>query len=186
MRSLPTSAGSPVTSSPLFVLPLVRAFVRCLVHVALPLTVGAALYIGGRGESFLGYVWGDRIDLGGGRTLSDGVRSLGETISFEGLPDWTRFSLPDALWVYALTFAVVALWGGSSGRERWGWYLVVLTLGVGAELGQAVEVVPGTFDPVDLMLCLLATLVAYAVARSEWRTETNRPGEGHLEELRGA
>lgn len=64
---------------------------------------------------------------------------------------WLTNSLPFALWCFA---AFVAL-----RRSRWG--AVALSLAAGAELGQLAGVVPGTFDPIDL----LAITIAFGIAQ---------------------
>lgn len=91
------------------------------------------------------------------------------------IPDWARFSLPDALWQYAFTALVLAIWSD----RRWTWRKNVfvalsLALGCGHELAQLARIAPGTFDALDLMSSL-ATFVAVlllhgGVQRSGHRT----------------
>lgn len=43
------------------------------------------------------------------------------------------------------------------------WVCVGGVLGAGGEIGQAVGIVPGTFDLMDLVLCVMAAVVAALV-----------------------
>lgn len=125
----------------------------CL-HAGVPVFSGALLYVGFRAEHLVGWRWADAIGLGAAaRSLRDLLRIGPE------LPAWVRFTLPDALWVYALTFVIARLQRGATPAERAAWLATAFALGPGAELGQAAALVPGTFDPADL----IATLVAFAL-----------------------
>lgn len=129
---------------------------RVLRHAGLSLSAGAVLYLGFRAETLLGWHWAASIGVDGvGLRVRAALAPLAPY-----LPDWALFTLPDALWVYALTFVVAHLVRSARPVERGLWLTVVLALGPGAELGQAVGLVPGTFDPADLV----ATLVAFAGA----------------------
>ena len=108
--------------------------------------------------------------------LESGAQAVRRSLSVttHALPDWVRFSLPDALWVYALTFTVIALQRRSSPLVRAAYLMVPLVLGPGAELAQAVGLVPGTFDPTDLWLssgALLLGLLPLGFDRGDVRLE---------------
>ena len=83
------------------------------------------------------------------------------------VPCWFRFSLPDALWVYSFTATMCYIWADRDGVWKRVWTSAGVLLGAGGEVGQAIGVVPGTFDLVDLVLCVLAGLAAaFATTRS--------------------
>lgn len=125
-----------------------------LVHVATPLALGAWLYIGYRSDRLLGWAWGRLLGVEApARALRDATAAL-----HVAPPDWLVYSLPDALWVHALGFAVARVWNGVRGGERLVWLVVPALLGPGAELAQEVGLLPGTFDPLDLLLCTAALL----------------------------
>jgi hypothetical protein len=116
--------------------------------------VGGLLYLGFRTDALLGWQWAEALGLeAAGRALRAWLAPL-------SVPDVVRFVLPDALWVYALTFVLARLHRGASRTERSAWLSIALLAGPGAELGQQLDLVPGTFDPVDL----LATTAAFALA----------------------
>lgn len=76
------------------------------------------------------------------------------------LPAWLRGVLPDLLWAGALGCVLALVWRGEGARQRRAaraWLAAGLALALGWELGQRFGVVPGTFDPLDL----LASLVGY-------------------------
>lgn len=71
-------------------------------------------------------------------------------------------SIPDGLWVYGSTLLLAIPWINSRFRgEALGWILLPLLLALGAELGQAVHKVEGTYDPLDLIAYTLGGTAAY-------------------------
>lgn len=124
-----------------------------VLHVVLPLTVGSVLYLGYRSDTLLVWQWAEVAGL-------DGVLyalRFAVTAVVASVPEPVAFTLPDGLWVYAMSFAVSRLWARGNRFERAGWLAIPVLLGVGAELGQAIGFVPGTFDPADLVVCVVAT-----------------------------
>lgn len=125
----------------------------------LPLVVGTAIYVGFRSPRLLGWRWGESLGVYDvTRAARDAIRS-----THVALPDWIVFTLPDALWQYALAFAMAHIWWRSPKRERWAWLALPVALGPGAELAQALGLVPGTFDPLDLVSCIGAIAAAWIV-----------------------
>jgi len=85
----------------------------------------------------------------------------------EAMPRWVLFSLPDGLWAYAMTAFMAQLWLKSEpSLSRTIWLSAGLVLSVGSELGQLTGYVPGSFDAADLLIALLGSLLALAVARA--------------------
>jgi hypothetical protein len=76
------------------------------------------------------------------------------------VPDVLLFSLPDALWVYSATASMILAWRRSSAFGARCWQRVPLVLAVGAELGQWLRLVPGTFDIRDVVLIAAASTLA--------------------------
>jgi len=69
---------------------------------------------------------------------------------------WFTYSLPDALWMFALTLSILLLWNFRWRRESIFWFSLAIILGIGFEGGQAFHLVQGTFDPVDLASIIVA------------------------------
>lgn len=77
------------------------------------------------------------------------------------LPNWVRYSLPDALWQYAFGATMAAVWRGEPLTKRKLAFLVApAALGILVELGQGVGLVPGTFDLADVAASAAAALLA--------------------------
>lgn len=67
-------------------------------------------------------------------------------------PNWFIYSLPDGLWVYSLSSALLILWNG----KLTGWLLVPFVGGVMLEFFQAWRLLSGTFDVIDLLMTIAA------------------------------
>jgi hypothetical protein len=78
--------------------------------------------------------------------------------------------LPDALWAYSLGAALGLVWLGGAPRTRALWLSAAGVVACLLELGQAVSLVPGTFDGFDLV----AMAVGFA-AGAWWAPRGVRP-----------
>ena len=65
---------------------------------------------------------------------------------------WVVYNLPGALWLYSF------LWASTWSGRRWV-SLFPLVLALGIELVQLLHITVGTFDPVDVMFYLVASLI---------------------------
>lgn len=124
-------------------------------HVFLPVFIGGLIYLLWRSPSLLMFSW---VDATG---LSDALFKVRElTSSFRSsIPDFLLYSLPNALWVYSLTAFMVWYWYGSRSHVKYFWFCVGPILGAGVEVGQFFILIPGTFDVVDLITALFASLL---------------------------
>lgn len=114
---------------------------------------GGLVYICWRDPNLLMFRWFSAIGL---EPSIDWLR-LGTASVQTALPHWLVYSLPDGLWVYALTALMILLWRGVHSLPlKIFWLSLGLLLGAGSELGQLAGVLPGAFDPVDLVICLVA------------------------------
>lgn len=130
-------------------------------HVVAPVGIGAFIYLGWRDSSLPVFAWAQYVGAGAAvSSLRSGVWQLGGL-----LPPWFLFSLPDGLWVYALTVAMLLLW--RTERRCLAsvlWPLVGVVVALVAEVGQVSGLVPGTFDAMDVVFCLAASVAAYHIA----------------------
>jgi hypothetical protein len=122
---------------------------RPLIHVAAPLALGVLLYLFARPRGIVVFEWLEAMGLGA--TVQEGRDRLAPIA--RTLPAWVRFSLPDGLWAYAFARAVSLTWNDQRSVHSLPWLLLVVASTLGAELGQALGLVPGTFDGVDLAMC---------------------------------
>lgn len=83
-------------------------------------------------------------------------------------PEWLLYSLPDALWTYALTASMGWIWAGRWKGSAWIWIALGVLIGCGGEALQALGLLPGTADPVDVLLCGLAGALALLRAHRSW------------------
>jgi hypothetical protein len=127
-----------------------------IVHVLSPITVGGLIYIRWRDSNLVMFKWFRALGL----DAVIGCLRAGADAPSGGWPFWMVYSLPDGLWVYALTALMIFLWRDARSPIKLVWLSLGLLLGAGSELGQLARVVPGSFDLVDLFVCLLAAAAA--------------------------
>ena len=137
-------------------------------HVAAPVVLGASIYVLARSTSLLVFVLLVKSGLGEALSVSRGA--VEPMVSL--LPEWSLYSLPDGLWVYAVTAFMALFWREESGWTKWLWISSGLLLGMAVETSQLTSLVPGTFDRVDLGVMLLAFTIAIGMLA------TSRHGEG--------
>ena len=134
-----------------------------ILHVVVPVAIGAAVYLLFRTTSLLVFEW---------------LRSIGlleTTLAVRGLvaginpPEWLLYCLPDGLWVYAVTSWMILIWKRNPPLP---WLFVGVALGVGGELGQAVAIVPGTYQHLDMVFYVAGFLGA--CFQLEYSDETSR------------
>jgi hypothetical protein len=120
------------------------------------LTLAGAAYLALR-EGLRLHVWAALV-LGESRVAR--IRALGHELAF---PSWVRFTLPDALWQFALCLTIFRIWWGA----RWtfaklAWCALPSTLGIAIELAQRAHWIEGTYDPADVVASIAAVALAAA------------------------
>lgn len=121
--------------------------------------LGGVTYILHRPDSLLMFRWFEAIGL------DPTIEALRDApIAKWAPPGWWTASAPAALWLASGLLALFAIWGPHAMRRGWPWFAIVLAAGFGGELGQLVDLVPGTFDPNDLVGTAVAALAAFAFA----------------------
>lgn len=146
-------------------------FAFILVHVFLPVVIGAAIYSLWRSKALLVFTWYRWIGLYGPilslRGYFAGAKHL--------IPGPILYSLPDGLWVYSFTALMGPIWFQEKQRYvRLLWTLLPVSMAVGAEIGQAVKLVPGTFDWTDIFSYIVAWFLAVFSARGFFRTPVDQ------------
>src|SRR6266550_20385 len=125
-------------------------------HVLLPLLVGGLIYACWRDYTLPMFRWFELVGVG---PVVQQLRITTTPLQAR-LPYWVEYSLPDAMWVYALTAFMALVWKGTNFRVRAIWISAGLLLGAGSELGQLAGYVPGSFDASDLFLCVISAGLA--------------------------
>jgi hypothetical protein len=95
------------------------------IHVALPLITGIAIYLLWRSPSLLAFHWLSAIGLLEPLLL---LRTLTQPLE-RNIPNWCLFSLPDGLWSYSLSAAILLTWQSQSSRIWVFWFTLAATLG---------------------------------------------------------
>lgn len=123
----------------------------------LPVLLGGLIYLTYRADTLLMFSWFKNIGL------TDFVNFLRTDNHLQNLtvPNWVKFSLPDALWLFSFTYIILLFWDFKINRQSIAWVLLAPTVGLVSELGQLVGFIPGTFDKVDFLLLLLATVLPF-------------------------
>lgn len=123
-----------------------------LVHVVLPLVIGALIYVAWRADEARLVTW-----------LPRGlVHGLSHSLGAIPLPRLVIESGSDAAWGWSFGAAIALVWRDRPTRSRWVWLILGGVVAAYAEIGQLWQYPPGTFDIVDL----LAIVIAYVVSAS--------------------
>lgn len=128
----------------------------------LSLLTGGLIYILFRTSTLKMFSWFDKLGL---TETINSARSL--TLHFsEILPNWFKFSLPDGLWIFSYVCLLLLIWRDKGIRKSIHWTLIIPIIAIISELGQLTNIVPGTFDPVDLTFYLLGTILPFLIVKS--------------------
>lgn len=134
-----------------------------MASTVLPLLLGGGIYILWRSPGLLMFRWLESFHLG---WLVSSARGSHLVQSIRPA-QWVLFSLPNALWVLSLVTAAGLLWGGTRATNALAVGIAAL-IGVGAEVAQALGLLPGTFSAIDLLTAVLAAAVG--ILLSIWRS----------------
>lgn len=115
--------------------------------------IGGFIYIAFRTTSLLMFKWFDILGL------SDAIYTIRAGVSdYKIASSWVLYSLPDGLWTMSYVIVMAALWDFDYCRH----YLIVLFipfLAIASEILQVFGLVHGTFDWVDLITYITATIL---------------------------
>lgn len=129
-----------------------------LFHVIFPLVLGSLIYIGFRSTDLKMFEW---FSYTGISKFTDTIR--GTLITYRcNLPKWFYYSLPDGFWTYSFSSAYLILWQKDLKMARY-WLLLPFSFSCIVEVGQGLGFIRGTFDIVDLALCLLAIILSILI-----------------------
>jgi hypothetical protein len=131
-----------------------------IIHVICPLIIGGLIYISFRSLSLRLFTWFEMIGL---NNITSSIRSVLYPLK-NHLPSWTYFSLPDGLWVYSFSSALILLWHDQFKKGKY-WLLIPLMFGVLIELAQKIKLFPGTFDIIDFTFSILALSLSFIIIK---------------------
>ena len=118
-------------------------------QILVPVTVGGLIYLLCRPQVLVMFEWADA--LGVQTILSQCREWMSPLTSY--MPLWAKNSLPNGLWAYSLAAFMRAIWIGDARYHLIVPVTAVFIAAVLPEVAQALDLLPGTFDSVDLLLC---------------------------------
>ncbi len=124
--------------------------------------IGGFIYIIFREKKLLMFSWFSSLEI---INFVDYLRN--NTLHIQLIPDWIKFSLSDGIWVYSLTSLMLIIWYRDTNKLRFIWLFIGPILGLAAEFGQLVKIVPGTYDNIDFLLLLIATILPFVLIRKK-------------------
>lgn len=126
-------------------------------HVILPVGIGAMLYLLWRSPTLLVFTWARSVRLiAVVQTLRDLAAGWNSLLSPSLL-----YSLPDGLWVYSMTTCMLLIWNDFPlSVYKVLWVSSATILACAAEGLQFFGICPGTYDSTDVVMSLLAAVLA--------------------------
>lgn len=121
-----------------------------IIHCLSPLLLGGLLYILFRSTTLRMFKWLTFVGL-------DNVIQYARINVFQlknQIPSWAYFSLPDGLWIYSFTSAILIHWNNDWQKVKI-WLLIPFITGFLIEIFQGFKLFPGTFDFIDLTFSIL-------------------------------
>jgi hypothetical protein len=133
-------------------------------HVVIPLISGGLIYISFRSLSLRMFDWFKwcKIDF-----FTSLIRSIIYPLKSH-FPAWFYFSLPDALWVYSFSSALLIYWNNDFEKVKY-WLLIPFVSGILIEISQGFKFFSGTFDFLDLLLSTLGLLLSKTIINYKFK-----------------
>ena len=96
--------------------------------------------------------------------VSDLISTIRKFPLFDAqIPLWIKYSLPDGLWVYSLTSLMIIIWRDVKSKSKYYWIASSIIIAIVIELGQYLRLIPGTYDILDIILCLIAFSLSFLI-----------------------
>lgn len=135
-----------------------------IIHCIIPIMIGGLLYIFFRSTSIRMFKWFDFLGL---ENIIQLIRSSLYNVK-SNIPNWIYFSLPDGLWVYSFTSAILIYWDTNQERARI-WLLIPFFSGILSEILQYFSLFPGTFDYLDLCFSLFCIFLSIFIINLNYK-----------------
>ena len=130
------------------------------------MSLGGATYLLFRPTSLTLFSWIEKINM------FDYVDTVRENINFS-LPGWVIYSLPDGLWILSYMLVIGAIWDFDLKNSAPALFFLP-ALALISELLQLPGIVPGTFDPGDILAYALGITLAMVYIIKNNRYEKNQ------------
>jgi len=136
-----------------------------VLNIVFPLIIGFLIYLLFRDENLIIYRWFESIGVL--NVLLPNNSDLSELTIAVYIPSWAKYSLSDGIWMYVFTSTIFVIWVHKINLY---WIVLPFILGIGYEISQLFEYIPGTFDYTDLIFLVSAYLLALGTGY-KWRTK---------------
>ena len=126
-----------------------------IIHCLIPIIIGGLIYILFRSTSLRMFKWLSFLGF-------DNIIQIARTYLIDvksKIPSWVYFSLPDGLWIYSFTSAILIYWNNNLQKAKI-WLLIPITSGILFEIFQYFKLFPGTFDFLDLCFSLCCLILS--------------------------
>jgi hypothetical protein len=126
-----------------------------IIHCLMPLLLGGFIYLSFRSKQLRMFDWFTYLNF-------DNFISYLRELFFQYkifLPNCILYSIPDGLWVYSFTSALLIAWEGKLNI----WLSIPLVAGPVLEIAQLLNIFPGTFDIMDLLLTITAFYFSFKI-----------------------
>jgi hypothetical protein len=127
--------------------------------------LGGFIYIAFRSLSLRLFSW---FETAGLNTITSFIRHIAFPLKSH-LPQWVYYSLPDGLWVYSFSSALLILWKGQYEKAKI-WLFIPLFSGSMIEIAQGLRIFPGTFDFLDLTFTTISLLLSIIIINDKFKT----------------
>lgn len=95
---------------------------------------------------------------------------LRENMVSHSYPSWVLYNLPDFLWAYSYSLFIISMWGFKMNLESIIWLSTIPVLTLGYEISQYFNLLPGTFDILDIIFtigAILASIITIKTIKSK-------------------
>jgi hypothetical protein len=134
-----------------------------IITVVLPIAIGSTIYILFRSTRLYVFHWIDWMQI------ANPIMLIRMKAAHFVIPNQILYSLPDGIWVFSGTSALLYIWDGYKSWLSSIWISIPFLAGMVMEFGQGLNLVPGTFSIADLVynICAftLSIITAYLWSR---------------------
>jgi len=129
-----------------------------IIVLSLPVILGGLIYLIFRNESLIMFSWIEYLSMSNEINTIQNFRNI---ISF---PKWFIYSLPDGLWIFSYTAISLEVWKHSINNQNIFWIFSIPVIAVLSEFLQLSKIIPGTFDPADLIFYFLGIILSFCIS----------------------
>ena len=134
------------------------------ITVGIPMLIGVLIYLLFRSKNLIFVQFVQELELSKNLVFFNLISS--EII----LPNIILYSLPDALWAFALINLVLIIWDYTITVNSAIWILISVLIILLSEFGQLFQILKGTFDINDLIIMLIASTLPFIIFFKQIKT----------------